>query len=50
MVTFRPGKGFFEGYERFFRRRHQGELQWEFHVDQREIAEPLRVAHLFAQL
>jgi hypothetical protein len=47
---FRPGKVFLEDYARFYRRRQQGELQWEFHADQREIGEPLRVAHLFAQL
>ena len=38
VVTFRPGKAFFQDYERFYRRRQQGELQWEFHADQREIA------------
>src|SRR5271157_2114395 len=50
VLTFRPGKAFREDYDRFYRRRQQGELQWEFHADQREIGEPLRVANLFAQL
>ena len=50
VLKFRPGKTFLEDYARFYRRRQQGELQWEFHADQREIGEPLRVAHLFAQL
>lgn len=49
VIAFRPGQGFFDDYDRFYRRRHQGELQWEFHADQREVAEPLRVAYLFAE-
>ena len=50
VLGFRPAQGFFDDYERFYRRRQQGELQWDFHADQREIGEPLRVAGLFAQL
>lgn len=50
VVSFRPGQGFFDDYDRFYRRRNQGQLQWEFEADQREIAEPLRVAALFSQL
>ena len=47
VITFRPGPAFFQDYERFYRHRNQGELQWDFQADRREIAEPLRVAHLF---
>jgi len=47
VITFRPGPGFFQDYERFYRHRNQGELQWDFQADRRDIAEPLRIAHLF---
>ena len=47
VITFRPGPAFFQDYDRFYRHRNQGELQWEFQADRRDIAEPLRVAHLF---
>jgi hypothetical protein len=43
------GVGFFEDYERFYRRRQQGELQWAFHDDHRQISEPLKVAYLFTE-
>ncbi|MCC3246420.1 replication initiator protein A [Methylocystis sp. WRRC1] len=47
IVSFRPGETFFRDYDRFYRNRKQGELQFEFHGEQREISEPLRVAQLF---
>ena len=47
VMTFRPGSAFYQDYERFYRHRNQGELQWEFNTDQREIAEPLKLASLF---
>jgi Replication initiator protein A len=47
VITFRPGPAFFQDYDRFYRNRNQGELQWDFQADQRDVAEPLRVAHLF---
>jgi len=40
---------FFDDYDRFYRHRAQGELQWEFQTDQREIGEPLKFAYLFAE-
>jgi hypothetical protein len=49
VITFKPGKSFFDDYDRFYRRRTQGELQWEFREDQREIGEPLKFAYLFAE-
>jgi hypothetical protein len=49
VLTFRPGTAFFADYNRFYRGRHQGELQYEFHADRREVAEPLKVAYLFIE-
>jgi hypothetical protein len=49
VLTFRPGAAFFHDYDRFYRSRHQGELQYEFHSDRRDIAEPLKVAYLFLE-
>jgi hypothetical protein len=48
VIAFRPGEAFYADYERFYRRRRQGELQFTYHEDQRETSEPLRVAYLFA--
>ncbi len=47
IVTFRPGPMFFEDYNRFYRQRNQGELQWDFHGDRRDQQEPYQVAALF---
>lgn len=47
IVSFKPGETFFQDYDRFYRHRKQGELQFEFHGEQRDISEPLRVAQLF---
>ena len=49
VITFRPGQQFFTDYDRFYRSRHQGGLQFKFHDDQQEVAEPLRVAYLFIE-
>jgi hypothetical protein len=49
IVLFRPGQAFFADYDRFYRQRVQGELQWSFHADRREITEPLKVAYLFIE-
>jgi hypothetical protein len=40
---------FFEDCERFYRDRKQGDLQFEFQGERCEVAEPLRVAYLFAE-
>jgi hypothetical protein len=50
VVTFRPGVTFFADYDRFYRGRNQEEVQFEFHADRREVAEPLRVAYLFIEM
>ena len=47
VLTFYPGEIFFRDYDRYYRHRKQGELQFDFHVDRREISEPLQVARLF---
>ncbi len=48
VITFRPGSVFFADYDRFYRTRHQGEVQFELHNEQ-ETAEPLKVAYLFIE-
>ena len=49
VITFRPGARFFADYDRFYRNRHQGELQWRFTSEQRDIAAPLKVAYRFIE-
>jgi hypothetical protein len=49
VIAFRPGSLFFQDYDRFYRRRAQGQLQWHFHADRKAINEPLKVAYLFAE-
>ena len=49
ILTFRPGTTFFADYDRFYRQRSQGDLQFDFHADRRQVAEPLKVAYLFAE-
>lgn len=48
-LTFRPGPAFFTDYERFYRNRQQGELQWHYHGDQADIGEPMQAARLFLE-
>ena len=49
VITFRPGSAFFADYDRFYRRREQGSIQFDFHADRQQIAEPLKVAYLFVE-
>jgi hypothetical protein len=49
VMHFRAGAAFIADYERFYRGRHQGGIQFEFHSDQRGVAEPLKVAYLFIE-
>jgi hypothetical protein len=49
VLTFRPGETFFRDYDRFYRHRVQGELQWDFHAERQEIGDPLKVAYLFTE-
>lgn len=49
VISFRPGAAFFADYDRFYRRRKRGSVQFDFHADRQEIAEPLKVAYLFVE-
>lgn len=49
VVTFRPGATFFVDYDRFYRNRAQGGLQFEFYEDRKDINEPLKFAYLFIE-
>jgi hypothetical protein len=49
ILTFKPGRAFFEDYDRFYRRRIQGEDRSGLTPDPREVGEPLRFAYLFAE-
>src|SRR5665213_1102343 len=49
ILTFRPGATFFADYDGFYRHRLQGDFQFQFHNDRREVAEPLKVAYLFME-
>ena len=49
VITFRPGTEFFSDYDRFYRRKQRGSAQFDFHADQQQIAEPLKVAYLFVE-
>jgi hypothetical protein len=50
VLSFRPGVTFFEDYERFYRRRHQGELQWGANDDRQQIGTPAECAANFTSL
>ena len=43
------GRRIFHDYDRFYRGRHQGEMQFEFHNDREDVVEPLKVAYLFIE-
>jgi hypothetical protein len=49
VITFRPGSAFFADYDRFYRHRERGSIQFDFHADRQQIAEPLKVAYLFVE-
>jgi hypothetical protein len=49
IITFRPGSAFFADYDRFYRHREQGSVQFDFNADRQQIAEPLKVAYLFVE-
>lgn len=49
VITLRPGAAFFTDYDRFYRRQQKGSIQFDFHADRQEIAEPLKVAYLFVE-
>ena len=49
VITFRPGAAFFADYDRFYRRQQRGSVQFDFHADRQQVAEPLKVAYLFVE-
>ena len=49
VITFKPGRTFFDDYDRFYRKSHRGAVKPTFNADRQEIKEPLRVAYLFAE-
>ena len=48
-LVFRPGRGFFEDYEHFYRRRMQAELPFTLAVDETTIQKPQEVVRYFYQ-
>ena len=49
VVTFKPGRAFFEDYDRFYRKQQGGAVRSVFNSDRQEIKEPLQVAYLFTE-
>jgi hypothetical protein len=49
ILTFRPGRTFFDDYDRFYRRRTQGAARSGLTPEPHKIGEPLRFAYLFAE-
>lgn len=49
VITFRPGAAFFADYDRFYQRQSRGSVRVDFQTDRQQIAEPLKVAHLFVE-
>lgn len=49
VISFRPGLAFLHDYDRFYRQRQQGEVQFQFLEERQYIGEPLRVAYLFRE-
>jgi hypothetical protein len=49
VINFKPGRAFFEDYDRFYRKQQHGTVRSTFNADRQEIKEPLQVAYLFAE-
>ncbi len=49
VITFKPGRAFFEDYDRFYRKQQAGVVRSTFNSDRQEIKEPLQVAYLFSE-
>ena len=47
VITFKPGPAFFVDYDRYYRGKMQGNLQFQYHGDRQDHHEPMRVASLF---
>jgi hypothetical protein len=48
-LVFRPGRGFFEDYESFYRRRMQAELPFTLAIDEQTIQKPQEIVRYFYQ-
>jgi hypothetical protein len=49
ILSFKPGRTFFEDYDRFYRKRRRPAVGSGLEQDQEGIAAPLKIAYLFAQ-
>ena len=49
VITFKPGRAFFEDYDRFYRKQQHGAVRSSFSDDREKIKEPLQVAYLFTE-
>ena len=48
-ITFKPGTAFFSDYDRYYRHKSQGNLQFKYHGDRHDLHEPMQVAALFLE-
>ncbi len=48
-ITFKPGTAFFVDYDRYYRRKLQGNLQFKYHGDRHDLHEPMQIAALFLE-
>jgi hypothetical protein len=48
-ITFRPGPVFLSDYDRYYRRRNQSEIQFEYEEERRDLQEPLQAVRLFIE-
>ena len=49
VIAFTPGQGFYDDYDRFYRRRARSAVRAEHQPDQRETGDPLKLAYLFTE-
>lgn len=49
VIVVRPGATFFADYDRFYRHRSQGDLQFDFHGERKEVTEPIKFAYRFIE-
>jgi hypothetical protein len=49
VITFKPGRAFFDDYDRFYRKQQHGAMRSAFNADREGVKEPLQVAYLFAE-
>jgi hypothetical protein len=49
VISFKPGRTFFDDYDRFYRKQQRATVRSSFNADRQDIKEPLQVAYLFAE-